>query len=349
MSNISADVSIEIIKSFSDISREIVVNCYPIIGEFVHHALIAFGALYLIWTAIRYYLMVGGDPDLRMMFITLFKIMICIGISGSYETFYNFFYSPLMDFFQGLPIIVVKASMGNKVGSYYTVLHMLSDSVSNFKELSFNGIGKFRSWFGSSILNILFSFILGIIFFALLCSFIIINVFAIVSANMILMLAPIIIGLAAFEPTKKYATNMVNSFITYAIRPTFSAISISIVVFVLSKFQITSTSFVDNLGEWLTVTIIGLIGIVLQLRTEEYASAITSGAIGSSSGIIALATGGVAGAALAGNTYQGGKGAVSGGILAGRTIAEGARSAGGMVANGAIKAFEGVKHRYMQV
>jgi type IV secretory pathway VirB6-like protein len=339
MSDIAANISLEIIKLFSDLSRDIVTNCYPIIGELVYHLLIALGVLYVIWTAIRYYLMVGGDPDLRVMFTTVFKIMICIGISGSYDTFYNFFYSPLMDFFQGLPVIVVKASMGSKSTTYNDVLNMLSLEVTNFKKTSFQTIGG--SWFSGiskGIINIIGGGILGIIFLCLLGSFVVINVLSIISAHMILMLAPILIGLAAFEPTKKYASNMVNSFITYAIRPTFSAVAIAVVVFVLNKLKTTNLDFLDNTTEWMTVIIVGVIGIALQLKTEEFSSAITGGVSSASSGVMAMAGGAVAG-------YQLGK---RGAQLGGR-VAEGARSAGGVVANGAIKAFEGVKHRYMQV
>jgi type IV secretory pathway VirB6-like protein len=337
--DIISSSGLAIIKLFTAVSSDIVTNCYPIIGELVYHLLIAFGVLYVIWTAIRYYLMVGGDPDLRVMFTTVFKIMICIGISGSYETFYNFFYSPLMDFFQGLPVIVVKASMGNKVGSYDDVLKLLHEVVIKFSKKSFEGINQsYFSFLSSSIIDGLFGLVLGIIFITLSVSFVVINVLSIISANLILMLAPLVIGLAAFEPTKKYASNMVNSFITYAMRPTFSAVAIAVVVFVLNKMNLQSVEATKDLSGLLAIITVGIVGIALQLKTEEFSSAITGGVSSASSGVMSMAGGAVAG-------YQLGK---RGAQLGGR-VAEGARSAGGVVANGAIKAFEGVKHRYMQV
>jgi type IV secretory pathway VirB6-like protein len=340
MSEITADISVKIIKSFSDIAREIVTNSYPIIADMTYNTLLAVAVLYTTWIGIRHFLMFG-EPNFKVMFTNLFKIIFFLGIANSYDTFYSYFYEPLSDLFIALPIIVVKASLGNKISAYNDVLQMLSDSVAQFKNVSFESIGT--SWskgFSVLIINSIGSIFLGMIFLCLLASFVIINVLSIVSANMILMLAPIIIGLAAFDETKKYASNMINSFITYAMRPTFSAVAIAIVVFVLEKVKMTNSGFVDNTGEWMMAIIIGTAGIALQFKTEEFASAITGGVSSASSGIAMAIGGTMTGFALGSKGFNMGKIAYSGGKSVGNNV-------GGEAIKYGKKGYDYLKGRYM--
>jgi hypothetical protein len=290
--------SIELIKTFREISKEIVTNCYPVIGESIYGLLMAAAALYIVWIVIRFYLMTG-EPNINDMLIRLFRIGICLGIASSYEFFYNFFYSPLLDLFTALPEVVVKASFGGKLGDYDNILSILYTTVRKVNEAAHHSIANLSIFdLPVLLLNLFFSLTVGLIFMLLVICFVGINVLSILAASMIMMLAPFAIGLAAFDMTKQYASSMITSFIGYSIRPTFSAVGIAIVVFALNKIHIATLSVGGDFGMLLMLMTVGLIGIYLQIKVEEFASALTGGVASSSSGVMAMAGGAVAGFAV---------------------------------------------------